>query len=133
MSITTSILNQKTPSGKSYVWPANSAEDNYTGTGNMYMGSLLAIPPEVNIEEIAGSPGTPLYELARSLQDYGAYVVDRGHLNLYVEPQAKEEAAELPWSGLQELPKYLKVVTNNAPDSVGGGGTPRRPLAPQFK
>ena len=134
MSINSAVLNKNAPDGKPYVWPANMADDgdgnSYTGTGNLYMGSLLAIPPDVNIEDIA-TPGTPLYELARAFQDYGAYVVDRGHLNLYVEPQAKEEAAELKWN--RKLPKYLKVVTNNSPNSIGGGGTPRRPLAPPFK
>jgi hypothetical protein len=25
------------------------------------------------------------------------------------------------------------VVVNNGPDSVGGGGTPRQPLAPPFR
>ncbi|MDF5732691.1 MAG: hypothetical protein PUP92_33050 [Rhizonema sp. PD38] len=136
ISITTAVLNKNTPSGKPYVWPANSADDgdgsSYTGTGNVYMGSLLAIPPDVNIEAIVGPPGTPIYELARALQDYGAYVVDRGHLNLYGEPSADEEVKQLSWEGLQVLPKYLQVVRNNASERVGGGGTPRRPLAPSF-
>ncbi|NJR75614.1 MAG: hypothetical protein HC773_22340 [Scytonema sp. CRU_2_7] len=136
ISITTDVLNKNTPNGKPYVWPANWADDgdgrSYTGTGNVYMGSLLAIPPDVDIEAIAGPQGTPLYELARALQDYGAYVVDRGHLNLYAEPSAHEEVNELPWEGLQVLPKYLQVVANNTSQSVGGGGTPRRSLAPPF-
>ncbi|KAB8332984.1 hypothetical protein SD80_014000 [Scytonema tolypothrichoides VB-61278] len=137
ISITPAVLNKNTPSGKPYVWPANWADDDgkgssYTGTGNVYMGSLLAIPTDVNIEAIVGPPGTPIYELARALQDYGAYVVDRGHLNLYAEPSADEEVSQLSWEGLQVLPKYLLVVANNGSERVGGGGTPRRPLAPPF-
>ena len=132
ISITTAVLNKNAP-GKPYVWPASSADgdgSSYTGTGNVYMGSLLAIPPNVNIEKIAGPPGTALYELAKALQDYGAYVVDRGYLNLYAEPAANDEVQKLMHN--TTVPKYLQVVVNNGPDRVGGGGTPRRPLAPPF-
>ncbi|RCJ19827.1 hypothetical protein A6S26_03580 [Nostoc sp. ATCC 43529] len=131
ISITTAVLNKNAPAGKPYVWPANTADDgdgrSYKGTGNVYMGSLLAIPPNVNIEEIA-SKGTPAYNLAKALQDYGAYVVDRGHLNLYAEPTAKDEVKTLMYNS--SIPKYLQVVVNNSPSSVGGGGKRRRPLAP---
>ena len=133
ISITTAVLNKNAPGGKPYVWPANSADDgdgrSYTGTGNVYMGSLLAIPPNVNIKKIA-PPGTPVYELAKALQDYGAYVVDRGYLNLYAEPAADQEVQQLLYNST--VPKYLQVVVNNGPNHVGGGGTPRRPLAPPF-
>lgn len=132
ISITTAVLNKNAPGGKAYVWPANSADDgdgkSYTGTGNVYMGSLLAIPPNVNIEKIAGPKGTPSYNLAKALQDYGAYVVDRGHLNLYADPLAKDEVKTLMYN--TSIPKSLQVVVNNSSTSVGGGGNPKRPLAP---
>jgi hypothetical protein len=36
-----------------------------------------------------------------------------------------------PWSrDMQRLMTALHVVTNNTPSSIGGGGTPRQPLAP---
>ena len=134
IAITPSVLNKNAPGGKPYVWPASSADDgdgrSYTGTGNVYMGSLLAIPPSVNIEQIAGPPGTPVYELAKALQDYGAYVVDTGYLNLYAEPAANDEVQTL--LNNTTVPKYLQVVVNNGSNRVGGGGTPRRPLAPPF-
>ncbi len=134
IAITPTVVNKNAPGGKPYVWPASSADDgdgrSYTGTGNMYMGSLLAIPPNVNIQEIAGPPGTPLYELAKALQDYGAYVADTGYLNLYAEPTANDEVQTLLYN--TTVPKYLQVVVNNGSDRVGGGGTPRRPLAPPF-
>jgi hypothetical protein len=139
ISITTQVLNRVPPEGRSgpHVWPANTADgdwaSSYQGTGNVYIGTLLAIPPEVDLETIAGPAGTPAFELARALQDYGAYVVDRGHLNLYAEPSAKEEVDAIPWAQRQEIPKYLQVVANNSEQHPGGGGTPRRPLAPPFE
>jgi len=37
------------------------------------------------------------------------------------------------WShDLQIIRPLLQVVNNNSPTSVGGGGTPRQPLAPPF-
>jgi hypothetical protein len=36
-----------------------------------------------------------------------------------------------PWSrDMQRLVEALHVVNNNSPTSIGGGGTPRQPLAP---
>jgi hypothetical protein len=38
-----------------------------------------------------------------------------------------------PWlRDLDRIFSSLHVVTNNGPDSIGGGGTPRQPLAPPF-
>ncbi len=126
MAISPASLNPEGP-----VWPAVTHEDNYTCTGcRLHMGSLLAIPGDVNLSTIAGAAGSSSYLLAKALQDYGAYVVDRGHLNLYVEPSAADEAATLDWALLQEIPKYLQVVSNNSATSVGGGGKPRQCLAP---
>ncbi len=134
ITIDPAALNKNAP-GKPYVWPANAADDGdgrtYTDTGNVYMGSLLAIPPNVNIQEIAGPPGTPLYELAKALQDYGVYVIDRGNFNIYAEPTADAEQIEtLRYN--TTIPKYLQVVVNNGPNSIGGGGVRSRSLAPPF-
>ncbi len=134
MSLAPQVLNQFAPNGKSYVWPAGSSDSNaastYSTAGNVYMGTLLAIPPDVDIEKIAGPPGTPLYELAWTLQNYGAYVVDSGYFNLYGEVGTENELKSLQYN--TALTKYLQVVTNNGPNSVGGGGTSRQPLAPPF-
>jgi hypothetical protein len=34
---------------------------------------------------------------------------------------------------MQRLVKALNVVSNNSSSNIGGGGTPRQPLAPAFK
>ena len=75
------------------------------------------------------------------LQDYGAYIVDSGGCNfqLFAEPKAKDEAAQIKvepsgqsYYSLRKLVPFLRIVTNNGPQSVGGGGTPRRPLGAPF-
>jgi hypothetical protein len=133
--------NRNGPGGKPYVWPASSADGDadtaYGTTGNLYMGTLLAIPPTVDITKL-GLQGPDLV-LARALQDYGAYVSDSGGANfqLAAEPTAKDEVAQVKpekdWSSLCSLRKLValvKIVANNSPQSVGGGGKPRCPLAP---
>ena len=45
---------------------------------------------------------------------------------LKVEPRGQS------YSSLRKLVPLLKIVTNNTPQSVGGGGKPRGPLAPPF-
>ena len=132
------VLNRNAPGGKNWVWPAVSADGgtgaDYTGTGNVYMGTLLAIPANVDITTFT-QPGTGAYELARALQDYGGYVCDRGYMNIYIDPAAESEADQYlgPYfEVLKQVGLHLQVVTNNGPNSVGGGGTRRRPLAPPF-
>jgi hypothetical protein len=79
--------------------------------------------------------------IARTLQDYGAYIVDSGGCNfqLFAEPKAQNEVAQIKaessWQSYCSLRKsvsLLRIVTNNGPQSVGGGGKPRAPLAPAF-
>ncbi len=128
MSLTPTTMNWSAPGGKHQVWPASSADTNgnYPGTGNIYIGSLMAIPASVDISKIA-KPGTSLYNLAKALQDYGAYVTDAGYENIYVDPAAEQDVQSVNYNNA--LAPYLQVVTNNGPGSVGGGGTPREPLA----
>jgi hypothetical protein len=115
--------------GTKDVWPAVNSDGNQKD-GNLFMSSLLAIPPDVDISTIA-KLGTPLYEIARALQDYGGYVVDT------TGAQALRVDCEMGVGGelnkgwqIGKLTKHLKIVANNSPDSVGGGGKPRRPSAP---
>jgi hypothetical protein len=137
-------MNRNGPRGRPFVWPACAADEDatkpieeggYGSEGNLFMGSLLAIPPDVDLVKDLGLPQSgPILEVARALQDYGAYIVDPTAKNMvfYAEPAA---AAEVPVDfdrQLSSLLAHLKVVTNNAPRSIGGGGTPRRPLAPPF-
>ncbi|MFH1368382.1 MAG: discoidin domain-containing protein [Elusimicrobiota bacterium] len=130
-------LNKNTLNGKAYVWPASAAdggwETTYGNTGNMRMGSLLAIPPSVDIKTIGVGTSGPAYEVAKALQDYGAYIEDCINANMafYVEPAAASELGNLR-EKMGIIIRHLQVITNNSPESVNGGGTPRRESAPLF-
>jgi hypothetical protein len=144
-------------------WPASNADagaiDNYgTITNNqnqaMKMGALLAIPPSININNI-GLESEPGRQIAWTLQNYGAYIVDSNggpayYLNVEDGPDGSKPAEfESDYEGLsmrarvrdntkwtrdlQRIFPLLHVVDNNSPTSIGGGGTPRQPLAPPFQ
>jgi hypothetical protein len=118
----------------------------------MKMGALLAIPPSINIANL-GLETAPAKQLAWTLQNYGAYIVDDGwtpsvYFNAEDGPDGSVAAQfkadwglnmngrvrdNTPWTrDIQRLVKALHVVANNSPSSIGGGGTPRQPLAPAF-
>ncbi len=139
-------------------WPAATSddygsEDNNYGQMNpqlaspnpaMKMGALLALPPTFDVNTLQSAQAK---KIAQALKDYGAYIVDDTAGDYYafgVEYNALDE-----WQGgdgwysispesatvaadLQSVYTQLKVVDNNGPNNVGGGGTPRQPLAPPF-
>lgn len=135
VAVASHAFNKNAPGGKPYVWPASSADNgwqsSYGSSGNLYMGSLLAIPPSVDLSKLGLSPAG--LRLGKALQDYGAYLTDStgGNLAFYAEPAAAAEVGGLA-ADLGKLAALLKVVTNNTPSSRGGGGTPRRCPAPPF-
>jgi hypothetical protein len=116
----------------------------------MKMGALLAIPASNNLSSI-GFETEPGRQLAWTLQNYGAYIVDDGYgaqVGFATEngPDGsfiKQFQADYGFSfpqrvidntpfmrDVQRLMKALNVVDNNGPSSIGGGGTPLQPLAP---
>ena len=134
----------KTPG---YRWPAdradNAAKANYHGKNSkLVMGSLLALPPNLTgkglglTTEVGG-------KLFYALQNYGAYVSDDSgwdDVDLCAEVGVEDEVKARYGLDLVggsgpiyddkvRLIRALKVVDNNGPDTVGGGGKPRRPLA----
>jgi hypothetical protein len=143
-----------------YRWPALTG-DSYavgwygTATNNsntaMKMGTLLAIPPSVNISTM-GLETEPGRQIAWTMQNYGAYIVDDtygapgillnvengGNGNKLAEFQAdygfsflQRVNAPNAWlRDIQRITAALAAVNNNSPTSIGGGGTPRQPLAP---
>ena len=127
-------LNRNGPGGRGYVWPASSCDNknSYSASGNLFMGSLLAIPPTVDVHKLGLGPQA--LEVAIAAQDYGAYITDCTGTNLsfYAEPAASEEVALTTRGELSQVVALLQVVSNNTVQSVGGGGLPRRPPAPPF-
>ena len=145
-----------------YRWPASTADgyaagfygvvDN-NGNSAMKMGALLAIPAGRNIDAL-GLETEPARQLAWTLQNYGAYIVDDTYgpsfgLNVENGPDgslprqfkndwgfAFEQRVNdnSSWTrDMQRLVKALSVVDNNRADNIGGGGTPRQPIAPVFE
>jgi hypothetical protein len=141
-----------------YRWPANKADTGAVGsygtqTNNnisaMKMGALLAIPASTNINAI-GLETTPAKLLAWTLQNYGAYIVDHGGPSLSVEDGPAGSFSQQfqsdwgfdmearvrdnsPWSrDFNRLRQALYVVNNNTVSSIGGGGSPLQPLAPEI-
>jgi hypothetical protein len=132
-----------------YRWPARNADYGYEGryngsNPNLRMGSLLALAPNVNIDNL-GLQTEFGRRLAWTYQNYGAYVVDELYgsswdphtMTVELGVNAALDArygSDLEGGAIaQDLKKImtnLSVVTNNGPSSVGGGGTPKQPLLP---
>lgn len=153
------VLYKCTTRSACFRWPAVTSDSyavGHYGSNNPYsnpamkMGALLAIPPSTNLGAL-GLETVPARQLAWTLQNYGAYIVDDTYapgffLNAEVSPDGSVPAQfkadygldmeskvvlNTPWMrDVQRLARALHVVTNNGPTSIGGGGTPRQPLAP---
>jgi len=112
------------------VWPAaGNPPDANVEQGRLHVGSLLAIPPDVDIRSLVGDSG-PGYELARAMQDYGVYITgfsDAPFVLLAGEARLNRDKED---AMLSKLVPLLKIVANNTPQTPGGGGTPRREPAP---
>jgi hypothetical protein len=139
-------------------WPAMTSDSYAVGwygatTGNtnsaMKMGALLAIPYSTSIVSL-GLETAVAQQLAWTLQNYGAYIVDDTYAPGFAlsaeDGPAGSKSAEFrrdwgfdmaqrvnnntPWRrDMQRLVQALSVVDNNTSSTVGGGGVPRQPLA----
>ncbi len=117
-------------------WPAYRADGymnctTYGGSVSVTrMGSLLALKPDVNCGTVSSAHAR---KICHALQDYGAYVVDDTAWDVHaidVEAGAEFSDGGTFDSDLQNLFTQLNVVDNNSASNIGGGGTPRAPLAP---
>ena len=145
VAVPRAALNRYRP----FVWPAGGAPmipqwlDGLGASGNVHLGTLLALPPTVDLATLGVGNAGPAYEIARALRDFGAYVTVTLEGSAYAgatsdlvfctEAAAADEVPAGLGAQLAALARQLKVVANNAPDRVGGGGTPRRPLAQEVK
>ena len=139
LAVPPQALNRLGPQGKAWVWPAAAADDGdgrrYGTAGNLHLGSLLALPPDVALDTLGLQAG-PETVLARALQDFGACLTDTvregGPVAFQGEPAVHDSAARLRPEALRTLVERLQVVVNHTPRSVGGGGRRRAPMAPAF-
>jgi hypothetical protein len=146
---------------KGFRWPApksDLAAGEYYGKYRqappvkaLRMGALLAIPDWITIDslELETEPGKIV---AAAFHDYGAYVAtdaapgtwsiisEFGPDGRYIDEFAKKWGMNFEtlnddsgWTrDLNKIYNSLHVVDNNGPNSIGGGGKPRQPLAPEF-
>lgn len=155
-------LFKATTRAQGFRWPAIQSDSYAVGwygtsptntNSAMKMGSLLAIPASVDITAM-GLITEPAKQLAWTLQNYGAYIVDDTYapgFDFSIEdgPGGSKAAEFLSDFGfqfaqrvglsgsrsdwvkdIQILVAALYVVDNNSSSSIGGGGTPLQPLAP---
>ena len=131
-----------------YRWPAESHDSyapvSYLGANpSLRMGALLALPPNTTPTGL-GLTTVVGRTLFAAMQDYGAYIVDDSGWDAHdlscergvIEEVRTRYGLELgSESGalhddINRLVRALQIVDNNTPTTIGGGGTPRRPLAP---
>lgn len=135
--------------GLGYRWPAKTADAAvsptfYGGsTPELLNGSLLALPPAVTPESL-GIETEAGRKLFYAFQNYGAYIADNTGWNAHamaVERGVKQEFKKTYgynfgerntafFNDYMQLFSNLHVVDNNHPNNIGGGGSPRAPLAP---
>ncbi|MEN9576714.1 MAG: hypothetical protein RL514_4569 [Verrucomicrobiota bacterium] len=121
-------------SGAWPMWPGlgNPVPPGFgSATSNLRIGTLLALPPEVDVAALLGTSG-PAFELARALQDFGVYVTGFGPEPFLVLLGEERPGAEWEQTAFNRIVPLLQVVVNNAPETPGGGGTPRRAPAPEL-
>jgi hypothetical protein len=138
--------------------PASGKSGTYRGTNRFVApGALLAIPSfvegKVHVQTAIGK------RIKDAMTNYGGYIVDGtgpgspGHnmvalcMDALVNTEMREHfgfnmayphgvvdnsnsTAKLLYEDLLRIFQNLYVVSNNAPNAVGGGGTPRKPRKP---
>jgi hypothetical protein len=132
--------------GNGPFWPANLDDGAQEGL-------LLALLPSFDYNSLKTAPAR---SIAWTLINYGAYIIDDtawdamsistelstttndGKIHRVVDEFQQNWGFSFNQSGTgsawaQDIAKIvtnLQVITNNSQNSVGGGGTPRQPLAP---
>jgi hypothetical protein len=136
-----------------YKWPASAADryannpnhkNQYVGDNpNLVMGTLLAVPPDVTAKGL-GLETEPGRLLLKTLQGYGAYItedsgwdvwdiiVERGVMPEFEKKYGFSLEGQKWEAEVLKIAPHLKIVVNNGPESIGGGGNPLRPLAPPY-
>ncbi len=113
-----------------WVWPAISMDEgascNSTYKGSVPFGSMIALPPSVNINGLGLSKDGLM--IAKAFQNYGGYIVDSsdsGGPKVWGEYPALVGKVSNASNDMGKIGPLLRVVTNSGPNSIGGGGNPR--------
>ena len=105
-----------------YVYPATEQDgDSATAyTGQVPMGSYLGIPGTVDITTLGLS--APGLVVARALQQFGAYVVDRaGSMVIYADPLCSSTFIGSVRGDMNAIRAQLRIVKNNSITTPNGG------------
>lgn len=137
---------------KGYRWPARVSDGYaasiYGSKGNpvkdVRMGSLLALPQDLNLEDLDFETGNdgPAMILARALRNYGAYIIDDPYAEALMfatewSPEGRvldefekewgysfETGTHTAWGrDIAKIVRNLHVIANNYPKTIGGGPT----------
>ncbi len=139
-----------------YTWPADRSDTTPETEGTkeyLVEGSLLAIPRNITPESV-GITNELVKKLFVCCQDYGIYIVDDTVRDAFsISADIEESAAVKEKYGINlhtfisstpssesknyaedfmKMIECLQVVVNNSETTVGGGGTPCQPLAPNL-
>lgn len=125
---------------RGFRWPAVKAdrgyEDKYGGTDpDVHMGTLFAVAPDADLSWITQPD---VRKVAEAMRDYGGYVVDETANDknfIVVERGAEPQMPNINSGEMRRLFTMLNVVTNNSPQTPGGGpldGPRRVACAPPF-
>lgn len=136
---------------KGFRWPARMSDSyaakRYAGKNRaLVMGALVCLRPSLRPADLDVRTEVGL-KIFYALQDYGAYIAEDSAwdaADLCVErgvPEQVEKRYRYRMRGssgpyideMKRMVTALAIVDNNGPDSVGGGGTPRRPPLPELK
>lgn len=101
------------------VWPANAVDTNDDYRGQIPMGSLLAIPPDVQMSDYALSPTGQV--LFRVLQDYGVYIVDRTENAMGIQAEVNIPGIDWP-EEVYELHAVIRPLLRRVSNNPGPGG-----------
>jgi hypothetical protein len=119
-------------SNSKVVWPAGCHDNGWSSnTGTIPYGQLLAIPATVNVNAL----GLSRYGImiARALQKYGGYVVDRSSNGvIYGDPTISGSVSAAIANDLGTIRDQLRPILNNSFQTIGGGGLPIAPYAPDM-
>ncbi len=102
-------------------------------TGNVLFGSTVGIPSTVDITSLGLTPSGLM--LSRALQDYGAVQTDTGgeHGIIFYAEGAAEGTPQLSdmRSDMDKITPHLRIMRNQGPTSINGGGMRRQPPIPE--
>ncbi|MGB8353656.1 MAG: hypothetical protein WCD79_07210, partial [Chthoniobacteraceae bacterium] len=98
------------------IWPAAAFDMNDRYEGTLPMGSLLAIPPAIDLEKLGLSKNG--ITIARAAQEYGIYIVDRGGdggITIKAELNAPDATYPDSWKDATIIIKLLQKVSVDTP------------------